>query len=140
MILQQIIHKMALKPRKLFLIDGFGALLSAFLLGVILVRFEGFFGMPANVLYVLSLMACVFAVYDFICYLRITKNWRPFLKAIAIANLIYCLISIGLIFHHFQKLTAYGILYFLFELAILFILIYIELKTAGKNRVGNEVV
>ena len=123
-------NKLTLNPRILFLIDGIGALLSAFLLGVILTRFESIFGMPRKALYVLSFLPCLFAVYDFICYSQIAKKWRLYLKVIAIANLVYCCISIGFVFLHFQQLTYLGFLYFFFELAIVIILAYIELKTA----------
>lgn len=41
-------------PKKLFQIDGLGAILSAILLGIILVRFERFFGIPVSTLYFLA--------------------------------------------------------------------------------------
>ncbi|MEZ4887827.1 MAG: hypothetical protein R3E32_24060 [Chitinophagales bacterium] len=129
---QQIANKMTLNPRRMFLIDGFGALLSALLLGVVLVRFENYFGMSPKALYRLCLIACVFAAYDFSCYVRNTENWRPYLKAIAIANLIYCCFSIGLVFYHYQNLTNLGLTYFLLELAVVMSLISIELKVASK--------
>ena len=39
---------MNLTPKKLFLIDGIGAVLSAFLLGVVLVKLQSLIGMPTN--------------------------------------------------------------------------------------------
>ena len=122
---------MTFNPRTLFIIDGFGALLSAFLLGVVLTRFESAFGMPRKVLYFLAFLPCIFAIYDFSCYLRIRGNWGRFLRAIAIANLIYCGISIGFVWHHYQKLTNLGLIYFLTELAIVLLLAGIELRTAA---------
>lgn len=130
MIFQRIINKMTLTPRAMFLIDGLGALLSAFLLGIILTKFENTFGMPSKVLYFLAALPCIFAVYDFSCYWQAIENWRPFLKTIAIANLIYCFISIGFVVHHFEKLTTLGLIYFLLEFAIVIILASIEFKTA----------
>ncbi len=120
-------------PKKLILLHGFGAVLSAFLLGVILTNFEPYFGMPLNALYILAFLPCLFAVYDFICYFRITKNWAPYLKAIAIANLLYCFISIGFLSQHYESLTYLGWTYFLLELLILVVLIYVEMKTANDN-------
>ena len=38
--------KLPTNPKKLFFIDGCGAILSAFLLGIVLVRFEKYIGMP----------------------------------------------------------------------------------------------
>ncbi|MEM6633615.1 MAG: hypothetical protein AAF694_28335 [Bacteroidota bacterium] len=57
-------------PKKLLIIDGLGALLSAFLLGVVLVRFESQVGMPRNSLYVLAAFPCIFAIYDLISYFQ----------------------------------------------------------------------
>lgn len=129
---QQVLNKLASNPKRLFLIDSLGALLSAFLLGVILVQFESTFGMPRQVLYFLSFIACIFALYSFFCYLRIPQNWRPFLKAIAFANLIYCCITIGLLFYFRQKITVWGMIYFILEIGIVISLVSIELKIATK--------
>jgi hypothetical protein len=127
---QQIINKIALKPRLLFLIDGLGAIISAFLLWVVLTNFESLFGMPKQALYVLSLLPCIFLVYDFICYFKITKNRKPFIVVIALANLFYCCISIVLVLQHYQALTIFGLAYFINELIILIVLVYIEFKVA----------
>ncbi|PKV50421.1 hypothetical protein ATE84_2478 [Aquimarina sp. MAR_2010_214] len=132
MIFQQITNKMVMHPKRLFLIDGLGALLSAFLLGVVLVSLESIFGIPMKVLYILAFLPCVFALYDFYCYLRVKKNQKYFLTAIALMNLIYCFISIGVAFQHIQKITAFGWTYIILEITIIIILISIELKTAYK--------
>ena len=41
---KDVITKAELNPKKLFLIDAYGAILSAFLFGVVLVKFEEIFG------------------------------------------------------------------------------------------------
>ncbi len=119
-------------PKRLFLLDSLGALLTAFLLGVILARFEAHFGMPAKVLYSLSALACVFALYSMVCYFWVRSQWRPFLKAIALANLTYCLLTIGLVVSFYQSLTILGILYFSGELIVIGVLSYIELSAVFK--------
>lgn len=132
MIFQQIINKMILNPRRLFLIDGVGAVLSAIFLGVVLVRFEKIFGMPKEMLYFLAFLPCIFVIYDIYCYLRIQEYQKPFLKIIAFANLIYCCISIAMVFLHYRELTNLGLVYFILEVLIIVILIIIELKTDAK--------
>ena len=122
-----------LKPKTMLIVDGFGALLSAFLLGVVLTRFEDTFGMPRQTLYILALLPCVFAVYDFGTVAWVKTNRAPFLKAIAIANLAYCCLSIGFLFYHYEKLTIFGWLYFLSELAIVVGLSVVELNVATRN-------
>lgn len=127
-----IINKMVLRPKQLFLLDGIGALVSAFSLGVILVQFESYFGMPQRELYFLAIAACFFAIYSFSCYFRLRKNWSPFLRFIAIVNLVYCAITFGLMINLYEKLTTLGLIYFLLELVIIIIIVIIELKTAAK--------
>ena len=66
--IEQLITKAKLNSKKLFLIDGFGAIISAFLLGVVLVKFQEKIGVPVSVLYLLATIPVFFAAYDFYCY------------------------------------------------------------------------
>ena len=65
----------AIEHKKLFLVDGVGALLSAILLWV-LAQFENMLGLPSKVLYVLSVMPCFFAIYSIFCFVKKIENWR----------------------------------------------------------------
>ena len=131
--MRKIITQLISNPRRLFLIDGIGALVSAFSLGVLLVQFEHLFGMPAEVLFYLAFGASAFAIYSLTCHFRFPSNWRIFLKAIAISNLIYCGITLGLVFYYKQDLTYIGLAYFIIELVVIISLARIELKTANGN-------
>ncbi|TVR77981.1 MAG: hypothetical protein EA412_09780 [Chitinophagaceae bacterium] len=122
-------------PQKLFLIDSIGALLSAFLLGVVLVKLEPFFGMPRKVLYLLSAIALIFAVYSFFCFLYARKDWRIFMKYIAFANSAYCCLTIALVFYFNRLLTIAGLLYFIIEVTLIFGLVILELKAASRKSV-----
>lgn len=135
--LQETLKKLSIEPKKLFLIDGLGALVSAFLLGVILVQLESIFGIPRNTLYFLAFLPCLFAVYDFYSYHRIEKNIDSFLKGIAIINLIYCCISIGLAFYHHQSITYLGWGYIILEILIVIVLVYIEWEVAARIKSGD---
>lgn len=132
MILEPTVNRFSSDPRQLFLINGLGALLSAFLLGFVLVKLERFFGIPQTTLYFLALLPCLFATYDLFCFKVITKNAGAFLKVIAFANLAYCFISIGMAIYHYQKLTVIGWSYISLEVMVLIFLISIEFKTAHK--------
>lgn len=120
------------KPKNLFLIDGVGALVSAFFLGVILVRFEWFFGIPASILYYLAILPVFFAIYDFFSYQKDNQQIAPYLRGIAILNLLYCCLSIGLTIYHQETITIWGWLYILNEIIIIVSLVIFELKTAKK--------
>ena len=83
MVLKSIIALGIENPKRIFQIDRFGAILSAFLLGIVLVKLENPFGIPKPTLYVLASFPCFFAIYDFYCYFIIDKNlgfppWRAF--------------------------------------------------------------
>ncbi|MEP1095400.1 MAG: hypothetical protein ABJG78_09840 [Cyclobacteriaceae bacterium] len=135
--MQQIINQLTSNPKVLFLLDGVGAFLSAILLGVVLVQFESVFGMPKPTLYFLALFPCIFLLYDLWCYFQIKRNGGIYIKVIAIANLLYCCLSIGLVVYHFQQLTQLGLIYFLLEFVIILFLVRIELKIAAKLNSGN---
>lgn len=119
-------------PRSLFLIDGIGALISAFLLGVVLVQFHPLFGMPVNALYILAAFPVGFAVYDAICYWGIKQSFGPFLKGIALINIGYCGLSVSFLSQHHESLTTLGWCYFIGELLIVLFLSGVEWTVAKK--------
>ncbi|MFT4526126.1 MAG: hypothetical protein ACI85F_002290 [Bacteroidia bacterium] len=122
-----------LTPKALFAIDGMGALTSAIFLGLILPPFQELIGMPLNRLHILAIIPCWFAVYDFGCYLFAPGDKRSFLKMIAFANLAYCLFSLALIGQHYQELTTMGLTYFLLEVSIITVLVFVEIKVSFKR-------
>lgn len=124
-------NRMPLHPKKLFLIDSLGGLLSALLLGAFIARFENTFGMPPKVLYSLSFIACVYAIYSFVNYWRMRENWKPYMRVIAGANLLYCYLTVGLVIYYYQRLTRLGLTYFLLEIVIIIGLAIMELKSVS---------
>ena len=120
-------------PGKLFLIDGTGAILSAILLGVVLVQLERFFGIPKSMLYLLALLPCIFAVYDFYCYYRVKNRLGQYLKGIAFLNLGYAGLSLALAFYHSDVITNVGWSYVLVEISIIVILASVELNVAKRH-------
>lgn len=122
------LNKLSLKPRKLFLIDGFGAFLTAFSLFAILRTFNEYFGMPKTTLNFLSIIALAFSVYSFCCFFLVNNNWHPFLQAISIANLLYCCLTFGFVIYNYPRLTSLGVAYFLIEIVIICGLVYIEIN------------
>lgn len=126
--MQRFINKLILNPKKLFLLDGFGALLTTFFLFGILRTFNEFFGMPKMTLKMLSIIALVFCTFSFCCLLIVKKNWQPFLLIIIIANLLYTLLTLGLVIFNYPKLTTLGVFYFLLEIVIICGLVFLEIN------------
>jgi len=137
--LQKITNQLSSNPRQLFIFDGFGALLSAFLLGVVLVNLEKYFGIPKPTLYFLAFLPILFALYDFYVYKMVKKEFSFYLKIIAIVNLLYCVISIGLAFYHNNLITHLGWIYIVGEIIIVASLAIFELQTASKLISKNEI-
>ncbi|MBX2927255.1 MAG: hypothetical protein KF852_05415 [Saprospiraceae bacterium] len=119
-----------MNPQKLFLTDSLGALLSAIMLGLVLPRLESIFGMPQLVLYWLASIAGIFFIHSLLCFLRKPANWRPSLRIIALANLSYCCLTVGLIIYWFPMLTVLGLAYFALEIIVVMLLSLMELKAA----------
>ncbi len=127
---KHLISHFKLNRHLIFIIDAIGATLSAFLMAVVLPKFEQAIGIPSETLYFLALIAAFLVLYDLYSYQ--IKNNGVLLKGIATLNLIYCLISTGLMIHHFDSITVLGFTYILSEIIILLILAYLEFKS-GKT-------
>ena len=117
----------------MLLVDSAGALLSALMLGVVLTTLEPLFGMPPAVLYPLAAIAAVFCLYSSLSFFLGGENWRPLLKGIAIANLLYCCLTIGLVIYLLEALTTLGILYFAAEVVVVVLLASLELRIATRR-------
>lgn len=116
-----------LTPSQCFLIDGIGAVVSALLLGVVLVHYQQLIGLPEQVLYWLAGLATLFAVYSLTCYWRTPANWQPYLSFIAVVNLLYCCLTVVLVFLH-ESISPLGGAYFVVEIIIVVTIALLELK------------
>jgi hypothetical protein len=126
-----IITQLTGKPKILFLADSLGAMLTAFCLFVVLRNFNEYVGMPVTILTWLSVIAACFCIYSITCFLFVKQRWATFIKGIAMANLVYCILTTGLLLIYYPLLTTIGIVYFLTEIAIICVLVYIELTVAA---------
>lgn len=122
-----------ISPHKIFLLDGFGALLSAACLGLGLAHFPDIFGAPQDILYPLAGVACGFAVYSFACYFAAPVRWRPYLAGIATANTLYGFLTLWLVFGADLDLPLLGQTYFVLELLVLAGLIFLEFSIVARG-------
>lgn len=122
----------ALNFKNLFLIDAFGAFVSACLLLFVLRNFEEAFGVNKNALNKLSLIAFIFSIYSISCFYFVKNNWKPFLSFIAFANLLYCFLTLIVVLDNYQTITSLGVAYFFVEVILIFALVIIELKKVKK--------
>ncbi|HEX4875040.1 MAG TPA: hypothetical protein VFV31_00105 [Chitinophagaceae bacterium] len=125
--IKTLINTLRANPKRVFLLDGSGALLTACLLSQLLTRYQQFFGMPVWVLYWLAAAAAVFAFYSFTCYFFTNGHWGSLLSFIIAANLVYCIVSLSLVVYYFKQLTWAGVTYFVLELVVILIMVAVEL-------------
>ena len=90
--------------------------------------FDQFVGMPRNVLLYLTIIALVFCLYSITCFFIVGAGWRLFLKAIVTANLLYCLLTIGLVIFYHDSIHILGMAYFFGEIVIICVLVTVEVK------------
>jgi len=119
-------------PERFFLLDAFGALLSAFLLGVVLVHYAPAIGLPVPVLRNLAAIDCFLLAYDLLVYFLRLKPWPLYLRGIATLNLLYAALTLGLMIVHRSQLSLLGVGYFVGELLIVVALALAELQFAAK--------
>ena len=117
-------------PKQLFLLDGVGAFVSAFMLGIVLMQFESFFGIPRSALIILATIPILFIAYDILAYFLGQGKIGSLLKGIATLNILYCILSIGMAIFHLADLTVFGWIYILGEIAIILGIAFYEVKVA----------
>ena len=120
-------------PRRLFLIDGLGATLTAVMIGLVLPSLPNLFDMPTHILSLLARPAIVFAAYSFTCFMLLPKNWRWLLKGIAVANSAYCILSSYYLMTVYTVLNWLDLAYFTREIIVVILLVSIEWKAASKK-------
>ena len=128
---------MRIDPKRLFLIDGLGALFTSIALLVMGSQLTDIIKMPTTVLYALAAQAIMYAIYSISMYVWFPKNWRSYLKGIAIANLVYCIITMSLVGYYYYQLSLLGVLYFAGEVIIIISLAVVEWRVAKSKQVEN---
>lgn len=128
-----MLQKFLKKPKNIFLLDSFGALLTTLLLYFVLRNFNDFFGLSKNVFKYLSIIAFALFIYSINCYFFVKQNWKLFLKIICIANILYCLLTLGFIIYCYKNISAFGIIYFLGEIIVISGIVFLEINTIKKQ-------
>lgn len=118
-------------PRYIFLMDGLGAILSAVLLALVLPLYVDLLGMPIETLFILSILPVGYAIYSLLCYLMDPFQWKFYLRVIAIANFLYCLVTMVYLVLNLEQTTIFGELYFVLEMIVVASLATFELKISN---------
>ncbi len=125
-----LIHYFSLHPRRLFLLDGIGALLTAATLYVSYRYFDNCFQLPEDVFALLFFAALCMAVFSFINVAN-SPNYTVFsLLFIGTANRLYALLTFSISLTYYKELAAIALFYFGVEMLILVLLSTVEFKVA----------
>lgn len=143
-ITRSLLQALSTNPKKIFLADAIAALAAATILFYFgIAGSEKLTGMPDQIINGLALVACLFAIYSFSCYFFIRRNLRPFLQTIIAANILYEMVTAGLVLYYFQQLTIFGGIYFVMEILLMAILLFFEITMlkhpffAKEKQAGN---
>lgn len=133
-----LIDRWSLTPRRIFLVDGLGALgtiLGLLLLGQV---FHALDPLPRAATYLLLLLASIMAVFSLGCFFSSGRGWRSRLAAIGSANAAYCLLLATLIALHFSQLSVWTVTYFAVEMLLVAVLVALELRIVIRRAGGVE--
>jgi hypothetical protein len=123
-----------MKIKILFFIDALGALLTTGLLFAISDWFSAQVGFPAKSIKSLSFIAFTFFVYSIICYFFLKRKLHHYLRIICVANFIYCCLTITFIILHYKQLSNLVITYFLMEILVISLLIFVEITAINYHK------
>lgn len=128
--MNKLIRYFTKNPKNLLLIDSIGALLTAFSLFVIMRAWNDYFGMPEKIPVYLAAIALCYSMYSASCFLWVKGGFPVFIRFIGIANILYCVLTAGLVITYSAQLTNLGKAYLLIEILLIRVLSYVELRVA----------
>lgn len=130
--MHQLIDYFTNNPKKLFIADATGAFLSGAVLYIISQCFNHLFNIPVVLFPVLLWIVLGFFLYSTCCALFATKNWRKLVLVICMLNLLYCLLTMVIAVIYYHTLSSIAIAYFVSEIIIIGLVVYIELGCLRK--------
>lgn len=120
------------RPYRLFAVDSLGALGSCAALYGIFGRLVTT-GIPTSVYGSLAMIALLFAINSAIQYRTGAPRWQLRLAFVAIANLLYCVLTAGLVVYFRDRLTTLEWIYLPAEIAVVAALAALELITSRRR-------
>lgn len=125
-----LIATLAAHPRWLFILDGAGALVTAAAVGLLLPALPALVGMPAGVLRLLAVAACVVAAWSLTWGVLVPHRWPWGLRVVALMNAAYCAATVACLWRFSDALRVLDWIYFPAELALVAVLVSIEWQVA----------
>ncbi len=120
--------------QNIFIYDAIGAAITSLLVVFLVGKSPNFFGLEPKVCIILGLIAFGFSIYSLIShFLPRSFAFRFRLGFIAISNFLYCLFTFLIVFGMIEfsstrEVTLWGKLYFIGEIMIVLMLVFVELR------------
>ncbi|MBA4259980.1 MAG: hypothetical protein C0446_12510 [Chitinophaga sp.] len=130
-----IISYFVKNPKAIFLFDSIGAFISAICLLIISRYYSDYFGINHSTFQLLAILPIVFCIYSACCFLFVKRSYKPFILIIAIANFLYCLITLVFISYFFTAISILGLSYFILEIIVIAYIVYLEFTVAFKCQI-----
>lgn len=121
------------EPKTLFLTDSIGAFLTAIMLGLILPIYQEHIGMPQFAMRTLAAIASIYCLFSFYHFINFPAKWKIPMRLIALANLIYCCLTIGAIMYFLPQMQLLGLVYFFAEIAVIVFLAFRQLLSINHS-------
>lgn len=129
--MQELIQYFQQQPKKIFLFDGLGAMLSTALLYFLLMPNAAWIGLSVTQINALVIGALCLVGYDLIARIVYTPERGWLIKVLALLNTLYCITTLSVLILHYTSITILGWAYFLGEMAIVGVLVYLEWKISA---------
>lgn len=133
----------AARPSHWLLLDACGALATALTHAVVLQTVFPFTGMPDGRLSALAVTAAGFATYSVVSWILATQRIVTqatagrLLRIVALANVMYCLLTLGLVFRYWDVLSGWGVVYFVAEVTVVCLLARLEWRVGMRSPAVN---
>ncbi|GEM_PF-794001 len=93
-------------------------------------------GLPTNLIQIISIVTMAYAIFAFLLVMQKTTS-ISLIRILIFANWIWTIISIGLLFTHFEKAALLGQIFLVLQILIVGGLAYMEGKQVIKLAVGS---
>jgi len=123
-----------LSPRQIFFADALGALLTASIVGILLVRLYIYLNIDKSTLYVLALIALLLFTYSSSMVLYRPVKWQGFMRILSLANGTYCLLTLGMLLYYKYEVTLVAVIYFVAEAILVTAIALTEWLYVNKNK------
>ncbi len=115
-------------PRRIFVFDGLGAIITIFFLKIVLVQLNDLVGIPISTLKILASLPMLFLLMDVVGYVFYDRIGLTSLTLIILMNISYCFVSLYFGWLDVASITWLGWMYLIVEIIVLIGVVLLEIR------------